>query len=110
MKPSIHVNLNELDKDFVFKVLKRAVCTMDAAEAQLLRGRASQIVNAEGVKQVERSTYQLELLVVIASSSSRSCVVSEKMSQLQEKRNFKMTGCIMCDRHYPRSSRGVGGS
>ncbi len=78
LKPS--GNANELDKDFVLNVLKQTVCTMAMAETQLLRGRGSQIMNAEDVKEVERKMEHLEQLVVTASNTSRICA----MAQLKE--------------------------
>ncbi len=62
MKPSRSVNA--LDREFAFKVLKQTVFAMDMAETQLLRGRDSQIMNAEDVKEVERKVEELEPLVV----------------------------------------------
>ena len=81
MKPS--GNANELDKEFVLNVLKQTVCTMDMAETQLLRGRGSQIMNAEDVKEVERKIEQLEPLVVTVRNTSRICAVGEEMTQLK---------------------------
>ncbi len=79
MKPS--GNANELHKEFVLNVLKQTVCTMGKAETQLLRGRGSQIMNADDVKEVERKIEHLEPLVVTASNTSRICA----MTQLKEK-------------------------
>ncbi len=86
MKPSRSVN--ELDKSFVFQVLKQTVGAMDMAETQLLRGRGSEFMNAEDVKEVEKRIEDLEPLVVIASNISRTCAVSEKINQLEEAREI----------------------
>ena len=58
MKPSR--STADLDKEFLFKVLKQTMCTMEIAETQLLRGRGSQILNADDVKEVERKIQELE--------------------------------------------------
>ncbi len=108
MKPSLCVN--ELDKDFVFKVLKQTVCTMDAAETQLLRGRASQIMNAEGDKQVERKIEELEMMAVIASNISRTCAGVKRAMIYRKNVKRRITGYSMCGRHYPHSFRDVRGS
>ncbi len=97
MKPSLRVD--ELDKEFVFKVLRQTVCTMDLAETQLLRGRGSQIMNAEDVKEVERKIEELESLVVTASNTSRICAVDEKVNLLEEGRETSNNG-----RHHVRPS------
>ena len=86
MKPSRSVN--KLDKDFVFNVLRQTVCAMDLAETQLLRGRGSQIMNAEDVKVVERKIKELEPLVVIASNTSRICTISEELTQLKKEQGI----------------------
>ncbi len=82
MKPSR--SANELDREFVFKVLKETLCTMDIAEAQLLRRRMSQIMNSDDVKEVERKVEELGPLVMIASNTSRICAVSQELSQLKK--------------------------
>ena len=77
-------SVNELDKEFVFNVLKQTLCAMDMAETQLLRGRGSQIINAEDVKEVERKIEELEPLVVTANNTSRICAVGEEVTQLRK--------------------------
>ncbi len=81
-------NVNELDKQFVFQVLKQTVGVMGIAETQLLRGRGSEFMNAEDVKEAERKIEELEPLVVIANNISRTCRVSEKVNQLEEEREM----------------------
>ncbi len=81
-----------LDKEFVLNVLKQTVCTMGMAETQLLRGRGSQIMNAEDVKEVERKIEQLELLMVTASNTSRICAVGEEMTQLKKEQEIGSDG------------------
>ncbi len=84
MKPSQSVN--ELEREFVFRVLRQTLSTMNIAEAQLLRGRGSQIMNAEDVKDVERKIEELEPLVVSVSNTSRICALSEEVTQLRKER------------------------
>ncbi len=90
MKQSLRVN--ELDKEFVFKILKETVCAVDIAETQLLRGRGSQIMNTEDVKEVERKIEELESLVVTTSNTSRICAVDEKVNLLEEEHEIWSEG------------------
>ncbi len=77
-------NTNELDKKFVFNVLRQTVCTMDIAETQLFRRASSQIMNAADVKEVERKIAELEPLVMVASNASRICAVGQEVAQLKQ--------------------------
>ncbi len=79
MRPSQSVD--EIDKEFVFNVLKRTVRTMDMAEAQLLRGWTGQIVKAPSVQQVEQEIEELEHRVMTARGISRGCVLSREAKQ-----------------------------
>ncbi len=85
-------NVNELDRQFIFQVLKQTVGAMDMAETQLLRGRGSEFMNAEDVKEVERKIEELEPLVVMANNISRTCRVDEKVNQLEEEREMADSG------------------
>ncbi len=77
-------SVNETAVDYVFDALKETVCIMNLAEAQLFRGRISQIVNAEDVKKVERKIEELKQMAVTADNTSRICVLDEKVKRLEE--------------------------
>ncbi len=75
MKPSR--SANEIDTDFVFNVLKKVVCAVDEAETQIFRGLGRQILNAGDVQKVEAKTEELELMTVLARTTSRICALEE---------------------------------
>ena len=79
-------SVDEIDKDFMFNVLKRTLCTMDIAEAQLLRGWGGQIVKSSSVQEVEQKIEELEPLVVIARNTSRGCLHGRRLKQLEKER------------------------
>ena len=77
-------NVNETAIDFVFEALKETESIMDLAETQLLRGRISQIVNAEDVKKVERKIEELKQMAVTADNTSKICALDEKVKRIEE--------------------------
>ena len=79
-------SLDETAIDFVFNALKETVCVMDLAETQFLRGRGSQIVNAEDVRKVEDKLEELRHMAVTADNTSRICAVDERVNLLEEGR------------------------
>ncbi len=85
-------NMNDTVKDFVFNTLKETVCIMMDAETQLLRGRGSQIMNAEDVKKVEEKLEDLIHRVVTSGAISMIFAVHEKVNQLQERREIRSDG------------------
>ncbi len=85
-------SVTQLDKEFVFNVLKETVCTIDLAETQLLRGPLGQIMNAEDVQRVEKKIADLEARVVIANNISRTFVDSEEMNRPQEEQEIWVDG------------------
>ncbi len=78
--------VDEIDKDFVFNVLRRTLYTIELAEAQLLRGWGGQIVKSSSVQEVEQRIEELEPLVVIARNTSRGSVLGLKVKQLEKER------------------------
>ncbi len=92
MSPSLCVET--LHEDFVFDVLRQTVDTMDVIETQLLRGRASRFLNAKLVKEVEGTMKELELKVVTATNISKTSVVSQKVTQLENQ------SCRPTDEHH----------
>ncbi len=84
--------VNQTDTEFVFDVFKQAVGAIDMAEAQVLRGRGSQIVNAGNVKEVEKKVEELRQMAVIAGNTSKYYAVEEKMDQIEEKQELWADG------------------
>ncbi len=76
--------VHDTDIEFLFDALKQTVCTVDKAETQLLRGRGSQILNAEDVKGVEKKLGELKHMAVTAGNTSWICTVDKKLKQLEK--------------------------
>ncbi len=76
--------VNAIEEELAFDVLKVAVRAMDIAETQLLRGRVSEFMNAEDVKEVERKLEELRHKAVIVGNISKICGVDERVNYLEE--------------------------
>ncbi len=90
MKTSRRVN--QLGQEFVLNVLRQGVYAMDITETQLLRGRGSQVMNADHAKEVERRIKELEPPVLTVRNTSRIFVVGEEFTELKKDQG------ISCDR------------
>ncbi len=90
MKPS--QDLNEVDIDFVFGALRQTVSTIDLIATQLLRGRGSQIINSEDVKEAEKKLEDLIHRVVTAGAISKISTITGIVKNLQKEHEISNGG------------------